>query len=56
MIMIGDIEISVYEVSKTATITKHYNSSVNKTIRLNEDDIIHMEFAIKEIKRKLGIS
>ena len=52
---IGNLEVHIFEDSSVAEITKHYNDLVHKTIRFNEDDIYSLEFAVKEIKRNLGL-
>ena len=53
--IIGRIEISIYKDSNSVAITKHYNDAVKTTININEDDIYALEFAVKEIKRKLEL-
>ena len=52
---IGDIEITFYGDTNGVLIAKHYNESQFDSINLNEDDIYSLEFAIKEIKRKLNL-
>ena len=53
---IGNLEIEIFKSgASTVNLTKCYNSSVCKSINLNEDDIYALEFAVKEMKRKLGL-
>jgi hypothetical protein len=50
---IGDIEIDIFEDYKKVIIAKNVNGY--ESINLDEDDIYSLEFAIKEIKRKLNL-
>ena len=53
---IGSLEISVGQgYPPRATLMKHYNDHVSAEIDLTEDDIHSLDFAVKEIKRKLKI-
>ncbi len=53
--IVGRLEMKCFSSSTTAFIVKHYNDTVKKQIDLDEDDIYHLEFIIKEIKRKLDL-
>ena len=52
---IGQLEIEMYQDTKSATLTKHFNDSVRAELSLSENDIYALEFAVKEIKRKLNL-
>jgi len=52
---IGRFEVSIYSDSDGASIELFYNDSVSKKLDLTEDDIYSLEFAVKEIKRKLNL-
>lgn len=52
---IGRLKVNVYTNSKRASIELHYNEAVSDKLDLTEDDIYSLEFAVKEIKRKLNL-
>ena len=55
-IVIGQITVNIFEDSKRASIKKNYNAyNSDRIATLDEDDIYALEFAIQQIKRKLGL-
>ena len=52
---VGDIEVKIYSTKKLISLTKHHSSGVSKQMNLTIDDIYSLEFAIKEVKRKLDM-
>lgn len=53
---IGRLEVKMFADSGVARIIKHENDHVQTEIRLDgDDDIYALEFAVAEIKRKLGL-
>lgn len=53
--IVGTLEVYLYETPRSITLCKHYNSAVTKSLDLTENEIYHLEFIIKEVKRKLEL-
>ena len=52
---INNLEIKIFTDSKTVLLSKKYNDFVEKSINLDVNDIYALEFAVKEMKRKLDL-
>jgi len=53
---IGDFEITVYRKEGTFTIIRNYNADTYVEIRGHTEHVYQLEYAVQELKRRLGMS